>query len=1142
MEPAARNPQRLLPLARAAPPQPPVRLARRERLEALAARLLSVPLALVTGPGGYGKTTLLLAWHQVLALQTRCVWLTLTPDEASLTALAEAVAVAFERALPAVGAAARSVMERREGDARAYACALANELYVATEESGEDVALFVDDAHTVTADAESSRYLSLLLQGLPRRVHVVVASRHAVELAPVAKLRNAGRLLEVHASDLRFRADEAAVLLQDREIAQSVVERTGGWAIAVQSMAALAQDGQYAAPERLPPVNDAIFAFLAQEVMMALDPDLRELLRPLAIPAALDAQVVEHVLERTDGAAIIARLVQRNLYIERAEGETWRLHQLFREFLLENFRVEDPQRERETRRRYARYLRERGEKLAALEQLLEAHDLSEIVEYTREALLTVRFTDRYRRLLDLLAQLPQDVKQRKPTLYRLQALAMQRAGRWEQADSQLGACFEAAMSNADAGTACLALIDRGIGRGNFRFRMHGGHEVSHADFQRALELAEGPALHDLPAYRKVAYEVLGLAHALAFEYDRALELLGRAEQLELAEQSHVELVFVEIARVYGWMGDWRRALEYAELAEELFRVHAQFHLGYALIVQAKALVMLGEDRERAMAACEEAISSLRDSFEDEELGAAYAVYAEALLAASEPDFDAVRAACAQAERFLDPHNAAVRCDVALVRAAVAAYCDDDEQQRSAMRLAHRLAGEDAWLAARASLQDARIAYARKDFTASLEGGESARAAFAACGDRFHAALAGIVSCASRARTDALGSTAASQALREIDACGAHVVLHAPRASADLLRSCLERGIESHIVYRLAELLPAMRGVLRPESETQPELEISVITGLSARVGETLLAEGDAKWGRRKAAELLRLLAVSGAPVSKAAAIAALWPDAEKGREVTLRVAVHALRRALQPDVPGSNDYIVFDGTTVSLRRARVKSIDAERALALIDRGKHLASLGQSPQAEPALAQAAELLVVAQKEGDAPAWLVPHLRRWRSAAIEGLRALAQLQHSQRRFEDAAATVRRALSLDPFDEAAVLLALEIFGELGALTEARSLYAAYKRRLADVLQAVPGSEVTQRYSRLLQQRRESKRTDLSKRELEILRLVAAGQTSKDIGAALRLSAFTVNNHVGRILKKLGVESRAAAVAQLRAIEGSA
>lgn len=58
-----------------------------------------------------------------------------------------------------------------------------------------------------------------------------------------------------------------------------------------------------------------------------------------------------------------------------------------------------------------------------------------------------------------------------------------------------------------------------------------------------------------------------------------------------------------------------------------------------------------------------------------------------------------------------------------------------------------------------------------------------------------------------------------------------------------------------------------------------------------------------------------------------------------------------------------------------------------------------------------------------------------------------------------------------------------------------------------------------------------------DLSERELEVLRLLAAGYSNREAAQALHLVEGTVKNHVSAILLKLGVRDRTRAV--LRAIE---
>jgi DNA-binding NarL/FixJ family response regulator len=51
----------------------------------------------------------------------------------------------------------------------------------------------------------------------------------------------------------------------------------------------------------------------------------------------------------------------------------------------------------------------------------------------------------------------------------------------------------------------------------------------------------------------------------------------------------------------------------------------------------------------------------------------------------------------------------------------------------------------------------------------------------------------------------------------------------------------------------------------------------------------------------------------------------------------------------------------------------------------------------------------------------------------------------------------------------------------------------------------------------------------TGLTSREVEVLQLIAAGDTNKSIAAALVISEHTVARHVQNMLQKLGVTSRA-------------
>jgi DNA-binding NarL/FixJ family response regulator len=129
-----------------------------------------------------------------------------------------------------------------------------------------------------------------------------------------------------------------------------------------------------------------------------------------------------------------------------------------------------------------------------------------------------------------------------------------------------------------------------------------------------------------------------------------------------------------------------------------------------------------------------------------------------------------------------------------------------------------------------------------------------------------------------------------------------------------------------------------------------------------------------------------------------------------------------------------------------------------------------------------------------------------------ARTELARALAALE----RFDAAAEEFRRAIAL--------------FAELKAgHEEARAL------RFLDALPpAEAGSGETSPAGKPETSPSAAENCGLTRREIEVLRLVAAGLSNQMLGERLFLSEHTVHRHVANIMNKLSVSTRAAAVAQ--------
>jgi DNA-binding NarL/FixJ family response regulator len=173
----------------------------------------------------------------------------------------------------------------------------------------------------------------------------------------------------------------------------------------------------------------------------------------------------------------------------------------------------------------------------------------------------------------------------------------------------------------------------------------------------------------------------------------------------------------------------------------------------------------------------------------------------------------------------------------------------------------------------------------------------------------------------------------------------------------------------------------------------------------------------------------------------------------------------------------------------------------------------------------------------------------------SAARRACEELEEIAAGQRTamFETIVASARGAVELHDGDAKGALAALrraqEGWRELDAPYEAarvRRLVGLACRALGDeeggaleleaareTLAELGASPEVAHIDALLGRAGDGESHGLTAREVEVLRMVAAGDTNKAIAAELVLSERTVDRHVSNIFSKLGVSSRAAATA---------
>lgn len=147
---------------------------------------------------------------------------------------------------------------------------------------------------------------------------------------------------------------------------------------------------------------------------------------------------------------------------------------------------------------------------------------------------------------------------------------------------------------------------------------------------------------------------------------------------------------------------------------------------------------------------------------------------------------------------------------------------------------------------------------------------------------------------------------------------------------------------------------------------------------------------------------------------------------------------------------------------------------------------------------------------------------------RMPVMDGIEALAVLRER---------VPCRVVMLTTFDDEDYVVRALRGGASGYLLKdrpARELAAAVRLAHDGIAQFDPAAAT--RLANALQPPRTLREHSLTEREIEVLRLVAAGRTNREIGRRLHLAEGTVKNHISRVLGRLGLRDRTQAALYAR------
>jgi DNA-binding SARP family transcriptional activator len=247
------------------------------------------------------------------------------------------------------------------------------------------------------------------------------------------------------------------------------------------------------------------------------------------------------------------------------------------------------------------------------------------------------------------------------------------------------------------------------------------------------------------------------------------------------------------------------------------------------------------------------------------------------------------------------------------------------------------------------------------------------------------------------------------------------------------------------------------------SHEQAELRISCMGRMEVeRLGGSI----GGSWLEQRPGQLLKyLLCHRRQAVTSDQAAEAIWPEAglEEGQN-RLRYNVHGLRAKLEPERPHRSParFLVArrGGYMLDTSCVWLDVDEFEReALAGLAACRH----SQLEQARQSLANALSLYRGDFLVDDPYAeWALEEQERLRGLAAQVMRSQARIDIELGRLESAAHHTRRLADLEPFDNDAQQLLIEICLRRGRRSEAHRRYAHYKRRIGDVFGCEPGFEL--------------------------------------------------------------------------------
>jgi len=1066
----------ILPLTKFLIPRSGAEVAPRPELLARLERSLDRRLILIATPPGYGKTTLLTQLAEATDLPL--AWCQLDGGDSDPIVFLSALIESLRRAGGAggIGRAARALLENMEADLSItpgrVLTVLINEL---VERIDRPWLVVLEDYHEIANPAVHDLTIRLLDQA-PPGLTLIISTRVDPPL-PLARMRARGRLAEFRAEDLRFSAEEVRTWVHARlpeaspEDVKALEDKTEGWAAGLQlvltALAGRNPEGRLRLIEGIQGSHRYLFDYLVSEAFQQQPAATQRFLLVTSVLNQMDAEACAALPSVENSQAMLAELERQNLFISSLDEENqwYRYHQLFRGFLQDALRRDDPGLFIAAQRAAGRYYKSQSQFEAAAHHYL----LGDAAEDAARMLM--RFAPDYIEhgrvvmLQRYLTHLPEPVLTQNPQLLLYHGDVLRRLGyaaeamrRYEQARDIFGASGD------------QVWLSRTLVRLGELARSQGHYRQAQALVTEALQHAPRDSHEDR------ARALIALAKSTGF-------LTGMDQGRALAEQALAEarlagnaISLITLANILGslgqicwWHGDPQSTVRYATealqiLPDELSPIAARAHTSLAIPY------LYWGHLDTALRHAERGLEIAQQLEMQELLPNAYTVLGNVLTRMGET----ARAEAALRQSLEIAQQLGLAAYDQVMAAGYLAYNlygqgRIDEAQQLAEGSLWAFAGNpDTYevyvcrsVLADVSLEKGRDEEAEQLFIDLLEVGE--RRQFRLPLAMVHFGLAYIAFKQERRET---GIDYARRSLELVESTNAlQLYLDQGGRAVTVCRALKQAGVSSpfadEVLARLQKNSPA-----QPRSAGNKAVSIHSLGAFRVFVNGQEVPQD--RWGSAKARDLLAYFVTfrhDRIPMERV--LEAIWPQIATLGARAFHTALYRVRHALRTKSE-STKFILVQSGEYWLDAARFQ-VDVDKFDAALAQARHLASV------RPAEAERWCETALGLYQGDYLAnlyydWLFPEQRRLTEAYLQTLRHLAGLRMAANRQEDALGLLHQALALDPLQEQLHLDAMRCYAALGN----RAGVARQYRQLEDVLRQElgvgPQLAVREAYERLM------------------------------------------------------------------------